>query len=121
MRDAGVTGLHNEIDIFTRRKRKHLVGAIAFYGGNKISTPGNAGQCLVGSNTDHSGIPLLARSRHLSQDGAPLWSAGSVCRVRRARPEEIVELLAAKVREKAEGIYDEFLFAFLIPVDLRAN
>ncbi len=54
-------------------------------------------------------------------DGAPVWPEGAVGRVRRARPEESVELQGALAREKAENTYEDFVFAFLIPVDLRPN
>jgi hypothetical protein len=53
--------------------------------------------------------------------GLPIWTPGAACRVRRARPEEAMELQLARVREQAEGTFEKFVFAFLIPVDLRAN
>jgi hypothetical protein len=54
-------------------------------------------------------------------DSAPVWPAGAAYRVRRARPEESIELQVALAREQAEDTYEKFVFAFLVPVDLRAN
>ncbi len=54
-------------------------------------------------------------------DGSPIWPSGAVTRVRAAQPEESVELHVALAREQGENTYDDFVFAFLIPVDLRPN
>lgn len=54
-------------------------------------------------------------------DGASIWPAGAKRLVRRVRPGESMELQVALAREQVENTYEKFVFAFLVPVDLRAN
>ena len=54
-------------------------------------------------------------------EGLPILSSDASCRVRRARPKESVELQSALARELAERTYEKFVFAFLFPLDPRAN
>lgn len=57
----------------------------------------------------------------LQSGGEPVLRAGAISRIRRVRPDEAIELRAALVREKADGSHEGFVFAFLIPIDLRPN
>ena len=53
--------------------------------------------------------------------GSRIWDGESRLSIRRAKLPELAELEIARVREWAEEQQDEFVFAFLIPLDAETN
>jgi hypothetical protein len=58
---------------------------------------------------------------HYRSCGSRIWDGESQLSIRRAKLPELAELEIARVREWAEEQQDEFVFAFLIPLDAETN
>jgi hypothetical protein len=58
---------------------------------------------------------------HFRSRGSRIWDGESRLSIRRAKLPELAELEIARVREWAEEQQDEFVFAFLIPLDAETN